>query len=208
MMGFNEKRYPFMDEGFTTIFTERFLSDIYHDIYISEEAGRASLVDDYNFLVLNDDSPMFKAYAQLNMFNTTYQYYVKPPVAFLLFEEMVGEKKFLKGFHEFVKRWRGKHPTPWDLFYTMNDVLGENYNWFWKSWFFDLGYPDLGLELEEDYVVVKRVGAGSLPLPVKLNIEMVDGSTSTIERPMSIWKDGSKEIRIKINKLIKVRSIA
>ena len=32
---------------------------------------------------------------------------------------------FIKSLHAFVNRWNGKHPTPYDLFYTFNELLKE-----------------------------------------------------------------------------------
>ena len=29
-----------------------------------------------------------------------------------------------------MDRWNGKHPAPWDFFYTFNDVSGQDLNWF------------------------------------------------------------------------------
>ena len=134
-----------------------------------------------------------------------YQTFVKPHMAYSLFFDMLGEDQFLEAFCEFVVRWKGKHPTPWDFFYTMNNVLGENYNWFWQAWFFELGYPDLGLELEKDGVIVNRIGA--LPLPVKLKIIRKDGVTETLTRTLDNWMDGERQIYIEIEDIESVKSI-
>jgi aminopeptidase N len=93
------------------------------------------------------------------------------------------------------------------MFYSFNDALGENFNWFWKAWFFDFGYPDLALETKDDQLMVKRVGAGSLPLPVKLIVENRDGSTSIITKSMKVWKNGEKEIRVELENKNNIKSI-
>jgi hypothetical protein len=205
MMGFNEKRYPFMDEGLTDYFSCRFLSDVYQEEFPSLTTGLDNRVKEYNYYAMNGDSPMFTAYGLINSHNVYYQSFVKPNMAYSLFIDMIGEDQFLKAFCEFVVRWKGKHPTPWDFFYTMNNVLGENYNWFWQAWFFELGYPDLGLELEKDGVIVNRIGA--LPLPVKLKIIRKDGVTETLTRTLDNWMDGERQIYIEIEDIESVKSI-
>ena len=55
-------------------------------------------------------------------------------MAYILFKEMVGEKNFLKSFYEFVRRREGKHPPPYDFFFTMNDVLMEQKRPFKDLW--------------------------------------------------------------------------
>jgi hypothetical protein len=161
----------------------------------------------YGNYALNDDAPLYSSYALVSENNWYYYWLLKPVVAYLLFIDMVGREEFIRAFHEFADRWAGKHPTPYDMFYTINDVLGENFNWFWKAWFFDFGYPDLALEMKGDQLVVKRVGEGSLPLPVKLIVENKDGSTSLISKSMKVWKNGEKEIKIKLENKNNIKSI-
>lgn len=205
MMGFNEKRYQFMDEGLTDYFSCRFMSEIYQEQFPMILTGLDNRVKEYNYYAMNDDSPMFTAFGLINYQNAYYQLYVKPSMAYSLFIDMVGKDQFINAFREFVIRWKGKHPTPWDFFYTMNDVLGENYNWYWQAWFFELGYPDLGLKLEKNHIIINRIGA--LPLPVKLMIETKDGPTKTLTRSMDNWKNGERQLYIEIEDIGDVKSI-
>ncbi len=205
MTGLNEKRYPFMDESFTQYFTEHYLLNVHQR---NKFFGFGNIMEFFVQFAKNEDIPLINSYSQISDYNVLYYYYIKPNVAYKFFAEMVGENNFKMAFHEFVSRWKGKHPIPYDFFYTMNNVLNENYNWFWKAWFFDFGYPDLALELNANELIIKRVGVGSLPLPVKLKVENVDGSISTITKPMSVWKTGAKEISIKLKNRDEIKSIS
>ncbi|MBA7576656.1 hypothetical protein ES708_18497 [subsurface metagenome] len=213
MMGFNEKRYHFMDEGLNTYISKRFLADeygrdFYTDLFGSPRDRGIYGAYDYFFASTQDNTSIYNSYAQIDLNNFRYQYLTKPVVAFMLFADMIGEDKFLSAFKEFVHRWKGKHPTPFDLFYTMNDVLKENYNWFWNTWFMDFGYPDLGIEMQDNQVIVKRMGARALPLPVNLTIEYKDGTSTTISKSMNIWKNGGKQVTIEIENLENIKSIS
>ncbi|KPL17331.1 MAG: hypothetical protein AMS26_01310 [Bacteroides sp. SM23_62] len=213
MTGINEKRYHFMDEGLTQLATIHFLWDQYKlDFYAnskgSERANGIFKVYNHFCISTQDNCSLYNAYAQNDDNNVYYQYVVKPVVPLMLFAEMVGEEKFLYAYQEFVRRWEGKHPTPFDLFYTMNDVLGENFNWFWNAWYMDFGYPDMGIELEGNHIIVKRIGARALPLPVSLTIEYNDGTSSTISEPMDIWKNGARRITIEIENPDGLKSVS
>jgi hypothetical protein len=213
MMGINEKRYHFMDEGLTEFFTLKFLWDQYQiDFYSdsSTSAKMAGIFNVYNDLCIStqDNISLYNSYAHINENNIHYQYMVKSVVPYMLFTEMIGEDKFLSAFKEFCKRWQGKHPTPFDLFYTMNDVLNENYNWFWNAWFLDSGYPDLGIEMNDNSIIVKRMGARALPLPIHLTIEYLNGTSFTITKTMDIWKRGQKQINIEIENFNNVKSVS
>ena len=213
LMGINEKRYHFMDEGLTQFFTNRFLWDKHGMDFYTNTRGSVKSIGiyaAYNYFCVTtqDNSSLYNAYAQNDMNNAFYQYLIKPVVPFMLFADMIGEDKFLFALHEFVHRWKGKHPTPFDLFYTMNDVLDENFNWFWNAWFLDFGYPDLGIELQDNQAIIKRMGARALPLPVNLTIEYKDGTSTTISKSMNIWKNGGKQVTIEIENLENVKSIS
>ena len=67
--------------------------------------------------------------------------------------------------------------------------------------------PDLGIEMQDNQVIVKRMGERAFPLPVILIIEYEDGTTSTISKSMDIWRNGEKQITIEIENFDKVKSI-
>ena len=95
-----------------------------------------------------------------------------------------------------MKRWNGKHPIPYDLFYSFNDGTGKDLNWYWKSWFFDFGYPDLSItEVVIDginlSVTVKK--EGNIPIPIKLTFIYTDGTESELYKNASVWSDGKDE---------------
>src|SRR5690606_3828135 len=66
--------------------------------------------------------------------------YVKPSLAYLALRDMLGEAQFMKALHEYMARWNGKHPLPWDFFNSFNDTLKQDLNWYWNNWFFSNNY--------------------------------------------------------------------
>ena len=107
-----------------------------------------------------------------------------------------------------MNRWNGKHPNPYDFFYSFNDLSGQNLDWFWKPWFFETGIPDLKLTVKsvkkkKMNVVVENVG--DLPLPIYLTVRFSDNSTEVIRETAAVWKDGAKSFSInqKFDKKIK-----
>jgi hypothetical protein len=212
MTGINEKRYHFMDEGLTQLSTMHFLWDEYGlDFYshTTVSARATGIFEEYSqsCMATQDNSSLYNAYTQNDNYNEHYQYVVKPVVPLLLFSDMVGEARFRSAYREFVRRWEGKHPTPFDLFYTMNDVLDENFNWFWNAWYMDFGYPDLGIALDGHQLIVRRVGGRALPLPINLTIEYKNGTSTCLSRPMDIWRNGARAVSIEIEDPDGVKSI-
>ena len=62
--------------------------------------------------------------------------YYKPSAGLIMLRENVlGEKRFDEAFKEYIKRWAYKHPSPDDFYRTIENVSGEELNWFWRGWF-------------------------------------------------------------------------
>lgn len=207
MMGLNEKRYPFLDEGLNEYFTNHYLENIHHINAYSNRGKVKNIAGIYNFYAQTTDAALINAYAQLNSSNTFYLYYIKPYFAYKFFSDIVGEKIFFEAIKEFVNRWKGKHPTPWDFFYTINDVLDKNYNWYWQEWFFELGYPDLSVETKDNKALIKKMGKGSLPLPVNLTITYNDETTKIISKNANIWEEGNTQYIIELENFKNIKKL-
>jgi hypothetical protein len=193
-MGINEIKYAWMDEGWATV--GEWL--LYAHMYPGEINNWG--VDQVELSAGNEtDFPIMTLSAQLPSNNYYVSSYFKPALGFSYLQEMLGDDRFFKGLHYYIKNWNGKHPIPWDLFNSMNFGTGVNMDWFWKAWFFDAGYPDLSIEnvsqFESHTEVIVRM-KGSKPVPVNLTATFADNSTFTIHKNISIWERGNKEIVI------------
>ncbi len=90
-----------------------------------------------------------------------------------------------------MQRWHGKHPQPWDFFYTFDNVSGRKLDWFWRDWYFTNGYIDLAVggvrKTGSGYAVDIR-NIGGFDAPVNLVLEYTDGSTQTVHETPAIWQ--------------------
>jgi len=73
--------------------------------------------------------------------------YAKPATALnILRETDMGRELFDYAFKEYARRWAFKHPTPSDLFRTMEDPSAVDLDWFWRGWFFGIEPVDISLD--------------------------------------------------------------
>ncbi len=134
--------------------------------------------------------------------------YTKPALALYYLEEILGTENFEKAIQEYFTIWQGKHPTPYDFFFFMNRETQSNLNWFWKPWFFEPAWPDLGiLKVEEEThmykITIKR--KGDLPVPVRLKVTFEDGTNYSVNKAADVWKEGNNHlvVPLKTNKEIR-----
>jgi len=184
--GLNEQLYAWMDEGMITYLSNKFVGEYTTDTSYVFVDG---MVKSYNYFAgSSSEIPLM-----IPSTNTgqayRYQAYGRSSIAFYMLNEYLGDKKFNAGLQLFAKRWNGKHPTPFDFFNTFNEVAGEDLAWFWKPWFFELGYADLSVKsMGKSGLIIKN--KGGFPVPIHLKLVFKDGRIETMNNPASYWKNG------------------
>lgn len=210
-MGINEHRYPFMDEGWATTL----------ELLIGRtESGKEKAENLYkqfrvagwiNDKEASEDLPIITPATALGSSagygNNTYG---KPSLGYLAMIDYLGEDLFKKCLHVYMDRWNGKHPIPWDFFYSFNDASGQNLNWFWTNWYFSNNYIDFAIDNVEKSrkgyaITIKNIGGYPAPFDVVINYD--DNTTETIHQSPAIWKAQNKEAKIQINSSKKVKTV-
>jgi len=205
-MGTNESRYAFMDEGWAT--TWEYLIGI-------SEKGQKTADDFYkNFRVTRwihgsheKENPIITPSPDVS-FGAGNNAYGKPSLSYLAVKDLLGDKLFKKALHTYMNNWNGKHPIPWDYFYSMSKGSGKNLDWFFYNWFYTPYYIDLALVKAEKggkgYTLsIKNIGGFAIPFDVIATYE--DGMSESFHQTPEVWKKDQKEIsvRIKTSKVVK-----
>lgn len=209
-MGINERRYGFMEEGWTTAFEYP---------YNVKQFGKAKADTAYQQFRVSGwitsadpgaDIPIMTP--EDSMFGDNYarNKYGRAALGYLALRDLLGEAEFKRALHVFMDRWNGKHPTPWDMFFSFNDATGKNLNWFWNAWFFEWNYIDHSIANVRPAtggteVTLKNVGGA--PAPVDLVVTFTDGSSETLHQGPDIWMSNKKEAVVRINQSKPVKSI-
>lgn len=201
-MGTNETRYAHMDEGWAT--TLEYLIGI-------EQLGKKKADDNYKTFRVNrwifdpsteQDQPIISLSTQVSGVGYGNNAYVKPSLAYLALKDMLGDVAFKKYLHAYMDRWNGKHPIPWDFFYTLNNVSGQNLNWYWNNWFFSNNYIDLSITKVTNkglayQLALRNTGGFAVPFDVILTYK--DGSTELFHQTPALWKTNQKAAIVSLN---------
>ena len=190
-MGIDERRYPFMDEGWTTAFEYLFnLEDIGQEaadaLFIKMRSG--NLVDPYP----GEEIPIIVPADATRGLVTGNDGYEKPALAYLALKEYMGDDAFKTSLHAFIDRWHGKRPLPWDMFNTFDDTSDLELNWFFQNWFFESNYLDIALgdvqAVDGGYAIaVENVGGAAIPFDVK--VVYADDSEESFRQGPGVWQD-------------------
>lgn len=139
----DERQWSWMDEGLNS-YLQYLTQELWDNKFPSTE-GAPWTITDYMKLPKDQLEPIMTNSENINNFGKNA--YDKPATALnILRETIVGREMFDYAFREYSRRWAFKHPTPADLFRTIEDATGEDLDWFWRGWFFGTDAVDISLD--------------------------------------------------------------
>jgi hypothetical protein len=178
IIGSNENRYPWMDEGFTSFAEEEVLNAMRKEPMINPHqrayanhvflAGRP---DEFEPLSTPADyyarnrSYGINAYSRGQLFLAQLRY-------------IVGEEAFHKGMKEFFEQWKFKHPQPLDLLRTIEKQSDIQLDWYYNFWVHTTKTIDYGfkaIKARKQGTLIRLEKLGEMPMPLRLTVLTKDG---------------------------------
>lgn len=204
IVGSNERLYGWQDEGFNTFIdyfstVDRFKNDTaaLHSQRMGLEIGRMSAWVDFVRRYTGREAPSLEPQDRNDPTGISgWLHYGKPGAGLhFLRNEVVDSAAFDQAFREYARRWAFRHPTPADFFRTMNDALGEDLSWFWRSWFYRTDHLDQAVDSvsvrdSAGVAVQARVYLSNrleMVAPVDLTITGADSSVQHVKLPVEVW---------------------
>jgi hypothetical protein len=194
IVGNNERLYAWMDEGFNTFMNYYNWEKKYPGTY----NRRANPTIYIPFALSGREEPIMTP-ADRIWGSLSVTAYTKPGLGLILLRDrIIGPERFDAAFREYIRRWAYKHPTPADFFRTIEDGVGEDLSWFWRSWFYTTERLDLAVDsvtVSDSAGLISRVhlrSATAMPMPVELDLRFEDGTTRHVSLPVEIWYAGSR----------------
>lgn len=194
IVGNNERKYAWMDEGFNT-----FINDLSTAAFNKGEFNYSSSVGDAaNALFRDEQDGLFNIPDVIAQFELGNAAYSKPAVMLSVLREVViGEERFDAAFREYINRWAFKHPEPWDFFHTMENVSGEDLGWFWRAWVLNTWKLDQSVK---DVKYIRNDPANGvnitiqnlekMAMPVFIKIIEENGKEHNLKLPVEVWQHG------------------
>jgi hypothetical protein len=199
----NERRYAWMDEGWASyvdeLVNERYFEGKSEPVFIGPKLSIQSVFGSYS------DLPLITSSQFMDNSNYGYASYPLPQFVYATLHHYLGEETFLEALRTYIRRWAYKSPTPYDFFYTFEDVSGEDLTWLWEPWFFRYGYADATVSgFEDGQLNIENLG--KRPVPLTVDITYQDGSSEQIIRNAKTWAEQSA-VRLEIPRADEVKYI-
>ncbi|MFL5496630.1 MAG: M1 family metallopeptidase [Gemmatimonadales bacterium] len=207
VVGSDEKRFAWMDEGLTQFDQSQSMDDFFKgfDDEARNQKGYLDLVEaggEVEMMHHGDRFPNYPAYGVAA--------YYKPASVLVALRGVLGRDTFHKAYVEYFRRWQYKHPSPYDFFDTFENVSGQDLSWFWRTWFFETWKLDQAIDTVTtvgDSLEVGLENRGRAPMPVKLVVTRADGHADSLTVPVTVWLGGAKRTTVRVAKEPAVKNI-
>jgi hypothetical protein len=198
IVGTNERKYAWMDEGFNT-----FINGFSTRAFNNGEYNNFSYFggDEMVKFTFNDKmDPLYTKPDQVAGYNLGTAAYDKPSQMLNALRDVVlGPERFDAAFREYIQAWAFKHPTPWDFFRTMENAAGEDLAWFWRGWVLNNYKFDVALRSVtptstkiEQGVVITLENMEQMAMPIPILVKEANGKTQSLTVPVEAWLHGSE----------------
>ncbi len=201
IVGSNERKYAWMDEGFNT-----FINDFSTEAFKNGEFKEQSFFGDPTspFMVKavfgDQMDGLYNIPEVIQQENLGIAAYGKPAQMLqALRDQVLGPERFDAAFREYINRWAFKHPTPWDFFHTMENVSGEDLGWFWRGWVLNTWKIDQSVkkvkyiqDKPENGAEVTLENLEKMPMPVTVLVKETNGKEHRIDLPVEVWQRGTE----------------
>jgi len=192
LVGSNERRYGWMDEGFN-----QFINMMAADDFNNGEFKLAPMDGQRiaNALTSEQTENVLLTPDGMKEGNISVNLYFKPAYALMLLRShIIGEKRFDYAFRKYIRDWAYKHPTPWDFFRSMENSTGEDLYWFWKGLILE------NYQLDQAIIDVEKTGTSGgvlitlknlkkMAMPVEVELTTMSGKLIRKTLPVEIWQN-------------------
>ncbi|MBL8729071.1 MAG: M1 family metallopeptidase [Planctomycetes bacterium] len=187
LIGSNEKRYAWQDEGFTSFWTTLCLDEFRH----RTSGPRRDILSYGNTVARGGDVVCMRHADTYGEDDFGFASYGKPAAILHQLRALLGDETFFAAFRRYAADWAFRHPTPYDFFRTFSDVSGQDLDPYFRTWFFEAWRLDHAIASVTPHdggttIVVEDRGRALHPAVVA--VTHGDGRTERQTVPASHWR--------------------
>jgi len=199
-VGSDEQRFAWQDEGLTRFNQAQAMREYFRGSYDLETIAR----EQYLALARAGEEVELMRHGDLYPPGTPaygIASYAKMATNTVALRALLGDSLFLRAYREYGRRWRGKHPQPYDFWNTVEDVAGRDLDWFWRSWWYEtwtLDHAIAGVRAAGDGLEITVEDRGLAPMPARIAVTRHDGRVQRLEVPVNVWLAGARRHTLRV----------
>ena len=182
----DERRYTWMDEG-TTAYNE---NQAERDFWKPANPWRFEVEDQQSYLQAVEAGVEGAITTRSAYHYSPFAYgvasYDKPASMLTALRAILGEETFMRAYRTYAQRWKYKHPYPWDMWNTFENVSGKDLDWFWQTWYNTTWSLDQAVASVTGNTITVE-DRGQAYMPTFLTITRQNGEKVTREIPVETW---------------------
>lgn len=194
VLGTNESKYPWMDEGFTTYAQDMILPALME--YQTDNPQKGNY-DDYIALIKSGNKEVLSTHADFYHKNRTYgsSAYSSGAVFLSQLSYVTGVSDFKTGMLRYFDEWKFRHPSPYDFIRVMEKASDLELDWYLEQFIQSMNEVDYGIASVQNSggkaeVTLKRIG--DFPMPLDIYVEYDDGTLEIYNIPLDVMRGNKK----------------
>ena len=197
LLGTNESKYEWMDEGFCTYAQYKTMNHLYNTNYMNPLSRQYA---GYYRLANSDLQEPLSTHADFYKRNYVYgtNAYNKGAVFLSQLGYIIGDSALMVGMKNYYYLWRYKHPTPQDFKRVMEKVSGLELDWYFEQFISTINVVDYAIKSVDKIdnkteITLARIK--DIPMPIDVFVRLKDGSSKWYNIPLRIMRgDKGKDL--------------
>lgn len=203
LLGTNEAKYAWMDEGYTT-FAQYKTLDYLYDKNTLNPLSRNYM--GYIRLAQTDRQEPLTTHADFYKLNAVYgsNAYSKGAVFLMQLGYVIGEDALMTTMKQYFEEWKFKHPTPLDFKRIAEKVSGLELDWYFEQFVETtntIDYQVSSVETSGGKTEITLERLGDMPMPLDVLVYKKDGSIVWYNIPLRIMRGAKGEDIIKVKRV-------
>ena len=195
LLGTNESKYEWMDEGFCTYAQYEVLNYLYGKKQLNPLARQYK---SYNRLANSNFQEPLTTHA--DFYNLNYVYgvnaYNKGSIFLNQLGYVIGTRNLKSGMKKYFDQWKFKHPKPVDFKKIMEQESSLELDWYFEQFITTINKIDYSIYSVESNegktkIIIEKIGR--IPMPLDISITNIDSTVSWFNIPLRIMR-GAKGV--------------
>jgi hypothetical protein len=201
IIGSNEKRHAWMDEGFASFLTNQAMPEYRPELDNAEDGSR----DGYLRTALAEAEGAMMTHGDYYEVGYGTASYAKPATMLVTLRNLLGDEVFNGAVETYFQEWAFKYPAPWDFFATLERASGRDLDWFWSSWYYETWTLDHAVASVTDGPngpVVVIEDHGFIPMPTHVHVLTATAGQLEFAVPVQHWLSGETSYSLELSESV------